>query len=252
MKTIANCLGAVLLCTIFSSCNDNNPSKGIHSIEPTGHKTSSPPAEPPCSCDTSEVSKIIHSESFKFSNGYSKGNVISNDKFWTTDSMKLKNLWFKEIEMPLETPYTKYWDAYSPRSVFADHLEFIDHYTKSGNVDFAIMIGPDGNLWAFRTYIGKKIGCCYLLTFAYYRHARFTEKSYTIINQEQADSLYSLTQQAITFKTKGYSYDISLLGQRHTYLKGYLSVDSDTTLLEVKATKRYSSYISGFNWINSY
>ena len=37
-----------------------------------------------------------------------------------------------------------------------------------------------------------KTGCCYLVTWSYYRHARFTSKRYAILGPQDIDSLFSV------------------------------------------------------------
>ena len=47
-------------------------------------------------------------------------------------------------------------------------------------------------MWAYHIFVIKKLDCCYLITRSYFAHARFTNKRYAILDQNQVDSLFNI------------------------------------------------------------
>src|SRR5690606_825443 len=87
---------------------------------------------------------------------------------------------------------TNLWNDYAPNNYHASHLDFIKNYQGKKDIELAFQFGPNGDLWAYHTFVIRKVGCCYLATRSYFRHARFTGKSYAILDKPQLDSLFSV------------------------------------------------------------
>lgn len=105
-----------------------------------------------------------------------------------------KTLWFEEIKFPLKTLYTSLWDDYSPNNYHTSHHNFTEYFKYSGDVELAFQFGPNTDLWAYHTFVISKRGSCYLAVRTYFRHARFTNKSYSMMCPSQVDSLRSILE----------------------------------------------------------
>ena len=125
-------------------------------------------------------------------------------------------LWYRDVESPDTTKFTKYWNAYVPVNYHADHYDFIEYYKGKPAVDLAFQLGPNGDLWGYHIFVAKNIECCYLLTRSYFRHARFVYKAYAVLTAAQLDSLYSIlepiekskvNEKGSTFAYRGYFVD---------------------------------------------
>jgi hypothetical protein len=154
-----------------------------------------------CNCDVISVQKIIKSSDF-----YKIGkfeDTLKEASFYKLSAENNRSLWYKEIEYPYPTRFTKLWNDYSPNNYRASGVDFIKYYEENNEVSLAFQFGPSDDLWAYHTFIIKKINDCFLVTRTYFRHARFTSKRYAIINKEKLDELYKLLIRQSTNPIKG-------------------------------------------------
>lgn len=161
-----------------------------------------------CNCDSNIVKRLIKRKDFNqilpFDNA-----TFSNSKFYQLDSQTNRKLWFRDIENPTKTKFTALWDAYSQSNYYASPIDFLQYYENRNNIELAFMFGPNADLWAYHIFIIKKINCCYLITRSYFRHNRFTYKSYSILDGHKLADLYKIISNAHPKKidsTKSYGY----------------------------------------------
>jgi hypothetical protein len=115
-------------------------------------------------------------------------------------------LWYRDIENTSATQFTPYWSGpryqkvkmlvdsadNKPKSSNSDH-PFLDQYFNRNDIELAFQLGPYiYDLSADCYYVVKRLDDCFLITRSYFRHARFTYKSYALVNKHQLDSLYTL------------------------------------------------------------
>jgi len=182
-----------------------------------------------CECDTNQVKIIIGQKEF---NSISQYDIpaFEKDSFYTLDSSINRLLWYRDIENPDTTKFTNLWNDYKSENYHASHLDFVDYYLNRQNIELAIQLGPNNDLWAYRTYVFKKINCCYLVTHSYFRHARFVYKSYSILDKMKIDSLFKIIDQlktsSIVDKPK-YSYSAYFADNRNSK-KYYIDLENGT------------------------
>ncbi|MEZ4988315.1 MAG: hypothetical protein R2795_25355 [Saprospiraceae bacterium] len=135
--------------------------------------------------------------------------TFSADSLYAIDPQENRRLWYRDIENPDTTKFTKYWNAYVPSNYHANHLDFIEFYENRPDIEIAFQFGPNMDLWAFHIFVIKKIDCCYLATRSYFRHARFTYKAYSIMTKDKVDSLFSVLEpinKIAVDKTESWNY----------------------------------------------
>ncbi|MCU0431957.1 MAG: hypothetical protein MUC87_00725 [Bacteroidia bacterium] len=143
-----------------------------------------------CNCDKVATEKIIKSKDFnKLPQFY---DTLTDDGFYSLSAADNRTLWYRDIESPEETKFTNLWNDYAPNNYHAAHLDYIKNYEGKDDIELAFQFGPNSDLWAYHTFVIKKTDCCYLATRTYFRHARFTRKSYAIMDKSQLDSLFSV------------------------------------------------------------
>ncbi len=168
-----------------------------------------------CCCDKIAAEKIIRNE---------KINKFNFKKFNSLSGTENKLLWYTEIESPFKTKYTPLWNDYSSNNYRASQLDFINNYQEKKDVLLAFQFGPNADLWAYQTFVFRKVNDCFLATRTYFRHARFTYKSYAILNKAQVDSLYNLlveqkVQTLVNIEPSAYSgYFIDNIKNRSFYI----------------------------------
>lgn len=145
----------------------------------------------PCSCDIAQTRKIIKQKDFNRLLPYDKGSFSKSD-FRNLSKDENRLLWYRDVENINPTKFTSLWDDYSSNNYHASHSDFINFYEGKRDIELAFQLGPSLDLWAYHIFVVKKIGCCYLVTRSYFRHARFTYKAYAIIDDQQLMVLYTL------------------------------------------------------------
>ncbi|HMK06000.1 MAG TPA: hypothetical protein VK476_00635, partial [Flavobacterium sp.] len=141
-----------------------------------------------CSCDTTKTKQEINKTSF---NKIPQYDTVSFTRamFYDLDPLTNKMLWYRDIENPDTTKFTKLWNDYVPGNYHAQPLDFVENYENRQDIPLAFQFGPNTDLWAYHSFVIRKMECCYLITRSYFRHARFTYKAYSIIDQAVLDSL---------------------------------------------------------------
>lgn len=144
-----------------------------------------------CECDTLSARQIITARDFNRFPLYDTSS-FKEDNFYELDSAINRSLWYRDIENTDTTKFTRLWNAYYPENYYASQADFVHYYAGRPDIEMAFQLGPNHDLWAYHTFVFKRIGCCYLATRSYYRHARFTYKAYAVVNEKKIDTLYSI------------------------------------------------------------
>ena len=121
-------------------------------------------------------------------------SAFAADSLYGISPEENRRLWYRDIENPDATKFTKYWNDYVPGNYHADHLDFIKYYENNRDIEIAFQFGPNMDLWAYHIFVIRKLDCCYLATRSYFRHARFTYKAYAIIAPSLVDSLFQVLE----------------------------------------------------------
>jgi len=161
-----------------------------------------------CVCDKSVVKKIIKDKDFNHISKFDDAS-LTDSSFYELSAIDNKTLWYRDIENPEKTKFTDLWNDYAPNNYHASHLDFIKHYQSKKDIELAFQFGPNGDLWAYHTFVIRKVECCYLATRSYFRHARFTGKSYAIIDKSQLDTLFKVLAEQKTLNvdtTESFDY----------------------------------------------
>jgi len=167
-----------------------------------------------CDCDTLAIKALIASKNMNRVPQYDSSTFEKYD-FYKLNSSINRALWYRDIENVDTTKFTNLWNDYGRANYHASHLDFVKYYTGKKDIELAFQLGPNLDLWAYHIFVIKKVGCCFLVTRSYFRHARFTYKAYAIINSKQLDSLYTILSNVNTqpvgnqedFKYRGYFVD---------------------------------------------
>jgi hypothetical protein len=146
----------------------------------------------PCTCDTLQTRAIVCDPNYDRIPQYDADEFTDWD-FYKLDSATNRTLWFRDVESVDSTKLTAYWNDYYQHNYHISQQDFIKYYTGRPDIEMAFLLGPNHvDLWAYHIFVIKKVGCCYVLTRSYFRHARFTYKAYAILNQAKMDSLHIL------------------------------------------------------------
>ncbi len=146
-----------------------------------------------CKCDTNQALQTITDKDFNRIVQYDT-TAFRADSLYGIDPQENRRLWYRDIENPDTTKFTKYWNDYVPSNYHADHIDFINFYKNKPEIEIAFQFGPNMDLWAYHIFVIRKLDCCFLATRSYFRHARFTYKAYSIIDQGQVDSLFKVLE----------------------------------------------------------
>lgn len=142
-----------------------------------------------CYCDTVQARNAILASDF---NSIPEYDTIPAHGLYELSGAENRRLWYRDVENPDTTKFTRYWNDYVDNNYRADNNDFIHYYENSFDVEIAFQFGPNMDLWAYHIFVIRKIGCCYLATRSYFRHARFTYKAYAIVSQNEVDGLYHM------------------------------------------------------------
>ena len=146
-----------------------------------------------CDCDILQTKQIVTNKNFNRVSQYDTVTFAKSD-FYKLDSSINRALWYRDIENIDTTKFTNLWNDYLPANYHASHLDFAKFYSGRKDIELAFQFGPNMDLWSYHIFVIKKVGCCYLITRSYFRHARFTYKAYSIINPDQVGTLYSILE----------------------------------------------------------
>lgn len=218
-----------------------------------------------CDCEKENIELQITKRNFAL-------EINTQEDFYKLSKKKNRILWFDDIESPKPTDFTPYWDSYHKKNYYFSRKDFIKKYQKNEEIPIAFNIGPSWDLGAYTLFVVKKINDCYLITLSYFRHSRFTYKSYSIITKSQLDKLFSLLKNLTkSFELKkdqniDWDTDACFVDNRNNQIyfpKMYDSVEI-TDLLDGKMTtfgteelnenmKSFNDYLyNGINWIETY
>lgn len=215
-----------------------------------------------CDCDTLQTKEIVLNKNFNHISKYDTVAFAESD-FYKLDSSINRLLWYRDIENIDTTKFTSLWNDYLPTNYHASHLDFVKFYKGRQDIELAFQFGPNRDLWAYHIFVIKKIGCCYLITRSYFRHARFTYKAYSIINNIQVDSLYSILKKINVqpvggkeqFKYCGYFVDNR--NMKNFFIDFEKETDNATGKTEGKKTKKevndlYEFVDKKISWTKTY
>jgi hypothetical protein len=146
-----------------------------------------------CFCNTTEFLQSLRVSDFNKIHQYDTVTFSPNNLYGIS-AEENRRLWYRDIQNPDTTKFTKYWNDYVPTNYHADHLDFVKYYKDNPETEIAFQFGPNGDLWAYHIFVIRKIDCCYLATRSYFRHARFTYKAYAVMNKAQVDSLFKVLE----------------------------------------------------------
>ncbi len=195
MKSTLKLLG-IFCSTVLIQCNS------------TPTKNESLSTNQRCSCDTTHVKKLINDPNFNRLDSYDDESFPA-DSLYSLTAKENRELWYRDIQNPDTTKFTKLWNDYVPTNYHADHQDFQDYFENRENIDLAFQFGPNMDLWAYHIFVFRKLDCCYLATRSYFRHARFTYKAYSIVDGRKMDSLFhviSSLDPSIYDSTKSWNY----------------------------------------------
>lgn len=212
-----------------------------------------------CECEKEQLKKIIKNPNYNRLEKYDTKKFTIKD-FYKLDKSENRKLWYRDIENIGSTKFTSSWNDYAPSNYHASHLDFVDYYKNNSDVQLAFQFGPSMDLWAYHIFVIKKIGCCFLITRSYFRHARFTYRAYSIMNSSQLDSLYSILEktnrQPVTEK-KEFKYCGYFIDNRNSR-SFFIDFEKETIKIgdEEKAkpeiVELYDFVDSKINWIKTY
>jgi hypothetical protein len=218
-----------------------------------------------CNCDKDATKKIIKSKDFNRLPQFD--DTLTEKGFYSLSEADNRTLWYRDIENPEKTKFTNLWNDYFPNNYHASHLDFIKNYQGKKDIELAFQFGPNGDLWAYHTFVIRKIGCCYLVTRSYFRHARFTGKKYAILDKAQLDNLFNVLaeqkpQTIDTVKTFNYSgYFMDNRNNKSFYINFkkdqlWVSDKKDTTIKTMRVRpeieKLYDFVDDKIKWTKTY
>lgn len=210
-----------------------------------------------CSCDTLKALATINEISFNRINKYDRKEFPA-DSLYLLSKEQNKELWYRDIQNPHATKFTKLWNGYVRTNYHASHKEFVEYFNKKENIELAFQFGPNMDLWAYHTFVARKLNRCYLVTHSYFRHARFTYKSYSIVNKDKLDSLFSVINKLQPSKTdtnESWNYSGHFVDNRDnkTFFVDFTKMkkpETDEPTKEVKAL--YDFVDKKINWNKTY
>ncbi len=211
----------------------------------------------PCVCDTVRAKEILDQPGFNRMEIYDN-NTFAPDSLYSLSAEENKELWYRDIQNPDTTKFTRLWNDYLPTNYHADHLEFLEYFENRSNVELAFQFGPNMDLWAYHIFVLRKLECCYLLTRSYFRHARFTYKAYSIVDEVKVDSLYQVinsTNRSEVDTTSNWSYSGYFMDNRMNrkfFIDFMESVDSLSGNPTDEVLQLYDFVDNRINWKVTY
>jgi len=198
----------------------------------------------PCTCDTLQTKATVTDPNYDRMPQYDADELTDWD-FYKLDSTTNRMLWYRDVESVDSTKLTAYWNDYYQNNYHLSQLDFIKYYTGRPGIEMAFLLGPNrADLLAYHIFVVKKVGCCYVLTRNYFRHARFTYKAYAILNQPQVDSLHILVDRTSKVpmgdtEHKGYAaYFTDNCNQQQYFIDLQKKPDGDTAAAAARANLR--------------
>ncbi|MBT1701029.1 hypothetical protein KK083_29320 [Fulvivirgaceae bacterium PWU4] len=210
-----------------------------------------------CSCDTTKFLYTIRSGEFNRIPEYDTITFAAG-KLYDLSANENKRLWYRDIENPDTTKFTRYWNDYLPNNYHADHLDFVNYYENKPETEIAFQFGPNMDLWAYHIFVIKKSGCCYLATRSYFRHARFVYKAFAIIDKSKVDSLYAILEPISkipmdadsSWRYRGYFADNRNQTKFYVDFETEMEADHRTPKKEVKSL--YNFVDNSIKWVKTY
>lgn len=209
-----------------------------------------------CQCDKEKVIEIIKAKDFNSIPEYDTDDFDAGS-LYELSGEENKRLWYRDIENPEPTKFTRYWDDYHMNNYHANHKDFIAFYDDKPNVELAFQFGPNWDLWAYHIFVIKKIDCCYLATRSYFRHARFTYKAYAIMDQSAVnelrkilDSVNKNSMDTVKWDYRGYFVDNS--SDQEYFIDFDNEIDSLTNEPKVEISLLYNFVDNKIKWNESY
>ena len=224
----------------------------ISSVQPIDHR----PSVPNCQCDTLLAKSIVFDSTFNTIPHYDTTS-FSAENLYELGAEENRKLWFRDVENPDSTKFTKHWNSYYENAYYADHLDFLDFYEQRKDVDLAFQFGPNMDLWAYHIFVIKKLECCYLATRSYYRHARFTYKAYAFLDSQKLDSLYialNATEQLPIDTVSGHyaGYFVDNRNDKKFFIDFKAQVDRSTNKPKQEILDLYDFIDNRIEWTLSY
>lgn len=220
----------ILVCTIIflSACTNKSA---------TAEVRNAPAAS--CQCDTIAVQLRLKDSMLVKLSEYDQPGFLP-DSIYSLSETENERLWYRDVENPFPTKFTPMWNDYVRNNYHADHSEFLKQYNNKDSIELAFQFGPAGALWAYHIFVIRKMDCCYLITRSYFAHARFTYKAYSILQQEQVDSLYGILNSAPKISSDSIDYGY----------RGYFADNRNRSMFGIdfesardKATGKYDSRV---------
>lgn len=245
------------LVTLVSGCNsgarDASP-KALDSSRGLALQWTTAPSDQSCDCDTALTDKLINQPDFNSITRYD-ASTFPADSLYFLSAEENRRLWYRDVENPDSTKFTKYWDDYHPTNYRANNQDFVSYYKPRPDIEIAFQLGPNHDLWAYHIFVVKRIDCCYLITRSYFRHARFNYKAYAILNHTQLDRLYDLIDPLKKFPTDsiphGYSGYFADSRNPSTFF-----IEFEASVLDSVADEQLNSFFDfidrGIRWKVSY
>ena len=103
------------------------------------------PVEKYCDCDSTLAKSIVTSDTFNHIPRYDTSSFTVND-FYMLDSAANRELWYRDIENPDTTKFTRLWHAYTPFNYHASQGDFINYYKEKNRIELAFQFGPNTDL----------------------------------------------------------------------------------------------------------
>lgn len=146
-----------------------------------------------CSCDTTRAKKTILSKDYLSINKYDTVS-FKPDSLYSLSAAENRLLWFRDIESPDTTKFTRYWNDYVPKNYHASNSDFINYYKDDKDIELVFQFGPGGMMWTYYSFVIKKVECCYIITRSSFTHARFRHKAYAFLNNSEMDKLQTILE----------------------------------------------------------
>jgi hypothetical protein len=203
---------------------------------------------PPCPCDSACLWKIVMDPMF----GAMPADSLDNIYGLTRE--ECRSLWFRDIESPDTSKFTRQFNSYFASSYYADNRDFASYYKGRKDIPLAFQLGPNMDLWAFHSFVARSIDSCYLLTHSYYRHARFTMKEFAFLDRAGLDTLrtrlYAL--KSTSQDTSWYSLVVSDNAHNEQFFAGMGNREDVDSLVQKLRNQLYDHLDKVIAWRKSY
>lgn len=234
---------ALLVALVLMQCGSGGP-VGIPS-----HKA-------PCVCDSACLYNVVTSPGFGGVSAWDDARISADTIYGSGDSL-VRALWFRDIESPDTTRFTRSFNSYFRGTYSASAKDFINFYHGRRDVPLAFQLGPNDDLWAFHSFVVKPVDECYLISHSYYRHGRFTFKAFGFLDKGGLDTLreklLAFTQWPLD-TTERYYYELGICdNEKHVALRSNMKEPEDTTSARSRTMHRLYDHLDhSIRWFHSY